>query len=169
MKKIPHTNYIYTSFEFWLHVSVLVRVYWLRPIWVSVSVKVSVWDLNQNSGFGRTLLLVIQIHLDFGLLDYYKMFRYIPTCFGVTESILGFALTIIIDYSTKIKFIFIKRFPLPTSMTWFFRMRKKRKKFFLRELWWAALGCIALFHASSCFFSLHNMILFQLFYRMFVI
>ena len=117
-----------------------------------IGFQFSVWDLNQNSGFGRTLLLVIQIHLDFGLLDYYKMFRYIPTCFGVTESILGFALTIIIDYSTKIKFIFIKRFPLPTSMTWFFRMRKKRKKFFLRELWWAALGCIALFHASSWVF-----------------
>ena len=119
-----------------------------------IGFQFSVWDLNQNSGFGRTLLLVIQIHLDFGLLDYYKMFRYIPTCFGVTESILGFALTIIIDYSTKIKFIFIKRFPLPTSMTWFFRMRKKRKKFFLRELWWAALGCIALFHASSWVFFL---------------
>ena len=53
---------------------------------------------------------------------------------------------------------------LPTwlgSLEW----GRKEKKFFLRELWWAALGCIALFHASSCFFSLHNMILFQLFYQ----
>ena len=52
-----------------------------------IGFQFSVWDLNQNSGFGRTLLLVIQIHLDFGLLDYCKMFGYIPTCFGVTETI----------------------------------------------------------------------------------